>query len=472
MKLLEHPVFSLLSLAAKNTGNEAYVVGGYVRDTLLGLPSKDIDIVLTHSMEAYVKNFRALLKRKPKITIFKTYGTAHIRFEEFDIEFVNARKESYTQNSRNPLVQQGTLYEDQCRRDFTINAMSFSLQKGNFGELIDPFGGEEDLKQGIVKTPQDPEKTFFDDPLRILRAIRFATTYGFDIEEKTFLSLSKNKERLTIISKERVCTELHKMILARKPSKGFLLLQKSGILESLLPELIALDSVETKNGISHKNNFYHTLEVVDNISKRSESLWLRWAGVFHDIGKPATKRFDKSVGWTFYAHDFIGGKMLPKIFQRLGFPKNKHLKYVQKMVFLHLRPIALCNKSVSASGIRRLLFDAGDDIDDLMILCESDITSKNENKVKHFKKNFLTVRKELKEVEEKDRIKNFQPPIDGNRIMEIFDVEPSRSIALLKNSIKEAILDGKVENTSEAALEFALEKAKDFGISKRGTPLE
>jgi len=462
---LSNKIFETISNASQKMDVKSYVIGGFVRDLLLARDfKKDIDIVVVGSGIALALEVSELLPKKPKVQIFKTYGTAMLRFDNTEIEFVGARTESYQTESRNPTVENGTLEEDQNRRDFTINALALSLNPENFGDLLDPFGGLFDLSNKILKTPLDPEITYSDDPLRMMRAIRFASQLGFTIEEKSFQAIAKNSERIKIITGERIVDELNKILLTEKPSVGFLLLYKAGLLDILLPELTALNAVEEIEGHTHKNNFYHTLEVVDNICPNTQDLWLRWSALLHDIGKAPTKRFDKKVGWTFHGHEFLGGKMVKKIFERLHMPLNHKLKYVQKMVMMSSRPVALAQDLVTDSAVRRLVFDSGEDVEDLMTLCEADITTKNPNKFRKYHDNFSVVRNKITEVEERDHIRNFQPPVTGEEIMEIFNLKPSREIGILKEAIKEAILEGEIPNEYQAAYDFMLKRAAKLGL--------
>jgi len=457
-------IFKQISTVADELKLECYVVGGYVRDIFLQRPSSDIDVVVVGSGIAMAEAFGQSLEKKAHVSIFKNFGTAQVKYRNMEIEFVGARKESYTHDSRKPIVEDGTLVDDQNRRDFTINAMAVCLNKEHYGELIDPFNGISDLRTGIIRTPLDPNITFSDDPLRMLRCIRFATQLNFSIEDRTFESLCNNKERIKIISEERIADELNKILLSPIPSKGFIDLLRCGLLPLIFPELSELEGIETKNGKGHKDNFYHTLEVVDNTAKQTDNLWLRWAALLHDIGKPRTKRFEPSIGWTFHNHNFIGEKMVPNIFRRLKLPMNEKMKYVQKLVGLHMRPIVIADKEVTDSAVRRLLFEAGNDIDDLMLLCEADITSKNETRKQRFLNNFKLVRQKLKDIEEKDRIRNFQPPVDGEEIMHVFNLTPCAQIGALKSLIKDAILDGVIPNEHDAAYKYMLERAKKMNL--------
>lgn len=481
-KYLKHKIFDFISEAADNLNLETFVIGGYVRDCFLGrtqnfatglMQRKDIDIVAVGSGIELAQEVSRLLPQNPKVQIFKTYGTAMLRAhlpdnenEEMEIEFVGARKESYSQNSRKPAVEPGSLEDDQKRRDFTINALALQLNKENFGKLLDPFDGLEDLEKKLLRTPLDPDITYSDDPLRMMRAIRFATQLDFQIENESLLAISRNAERIKIISKERIVEELHKILLSEKPSRGFALLRKTDLLSYILPELTALQGIDEVEGQRHKDNFWHTLEVVDNISRKTDNLWLRWAALLHDIGKAPTKKFKKNTGWTFHGHEFVGAKMVYKLFKRLRMPLNDKMKFVQKMVLMSSRPIVISEDEVTDSAVRRLIFDAGEHIDDLMTLCEADITTKNPRRFKKYHSNFKRVRKKIKQVEERDRIRNFQPPVSGEEIMKTFNLQPSKEIGVIKSAIKEAILEGEIPNEYEAARNFMLKKGEQLGLKK------
>jgi putative nucleotidyltransferase with HDIG domain len=465
-KVLNQPVFELLREVVQDQHAEAYAIGGFVRDTLMGRPVKDIDVAVLGDGIGLAKAVAKKIGQKD-VKIFKTFGTAMLRFGEYELEFVGTRKESYSADSRKPSVTVGTLEDDQLRRDFTINALAIGLGKDQYGILIDPFDGIGDLKKKIIKTPTDPHITYSDDPLRMMRAIRFATQLDFTIEEKSLAAIKDMAARIEIVSAERITTELNKIILAPKPSVGFKLLYDTGLLHVFFPELVALQGVEEKYGRKHKDNFYHTLEVLDNVAGQSDDLWLRWSAILHDIAKPPTKRYSKESGWTFHGHEDKGARMVPEIFKRLKLPLDAKMKYVQKMVALHLRPIALTKEEATDSAIRRLLFDAGDDIDDLMILCKSDITSKNEAKVKRYLSNYEDVKKRLVAVEQKDHIRNWQPPVSGELIMETFGIKPSKEVGIIKNKIKDAMLDGEIENTFEDAFAFMLSEGSKLGLEAK-----
>ncbi len=473
-QILDQEIFHQISTIADRLGVECYVVGGYVRDIFLERPSNDIDVVVVGSGIAVAQALKKELGKKAHLSVFKNFGTAQVKFmrtddggtrKEYEVEFVGARKESYSHDSRKPVVEDGTLEDDQCRRDFTINALAICLNRDRFGELVDPFDGLYDLEDGLIRTPLDPDITFSDDPLRMLRCVRFATQLRFDIEQETKDALRRNVQRLKIISGERIAEELNKILLAAHPSIGLLELHDSGLLQLILPELSALDIVETRNGRAHKNNFYHTLEVLENVCKTDQSqLWLRWAALLHDIGKAKSKRWDNQQGWTFHNHNFIGAKMVPEIFRRLKLPLDAKMKYVQKLVDLHMRPIVIADEEVTDSAVRRLMNDAGEDIDDLMLLCEADITSKNEVRKKRFLENFRIVREKLADLKEKDYKRLLQPVIDGNEIMEIFHLKPSPVVGTLKQYLKDAVLDNQVANEREPLMELLMEKAKDLGL--------
>lgn len=463
-EILDQNIFHQISEAADRLELECYVVGGYVRDIFLERPSNDIDVVVVGSGISVAQELKHMLGRKAHLSVFKNFGTAQVKFHDTEVEFVGARKESYSHDSRKPIVENGTLEDDQNRRDFTINAMAICLNKNRFGELVDPFNGLADLEDGIIATPLEPGITFSDDPLRMMRCIRFATQLNFQIEDETFEALERMADRIKIVSGERIEVELNKIIMSPHPSKGFVDLQRSGLLNIILPELAALDIVEQKNGRAHKNNFYHTLEVLENVVAHDGSLWLRWAALLHDIGKTRSKRWEPSAGWTFHNHNFIGAKMVPEIFRRLKLPMGAEMKYVQKLVDLHMRPQVIADSEVTDSAVRRLLNDAGDDIDDLMTLCEADITSKNEGKKKMFLENFRMVREKLADLQVKDYKRLLQPVIDGNEIMEMFHLQPSREVGTLKQYLKDAVLDNKVENEREPLMKLLMEKAQSMGL--------
>jgi putative nucleotidyltransferase with HDIG domain len=466
MNLAQHisnPLFRLIGAEAKKLGVKVYVIGGFVRDILLNRPNTDVDFVVSsRGIELATACARSLGMRK--VDIFKTYGTAHFRYHELDLEFVGARKESYRHDSRKPEVEEGTLEDDQNRRDFTINSLAISLQEEDFGEVIDPFDGIGHISERLLITPLDPDITYSDDPLRMMRAIRFANQLGFRIDQHSYEAIRKNSGRLKIVSMERITTELNKIMMCDRPSEGLKLLFDTGLLHHFFPELVRLQGIEKRNGIAHKDNFYHTLQVLDNICKTTDKLWLRWAALMHDIAKPPTKRFEEGAGWTFHGHEDLGARMVPKIFARLKLPLDHQMKYVQKLVLLHLRPIALTKEEISDSAIRRLLFEAGDDIDDLMLLCKADITSKNESKVKRYLSNYEIVKEKLIELEEKDRIRNFQPPVTGEMIMGAFSIAPGREVGIIKNAIKDAILDGVIRNNYEEAYSLMLAEGKKLGL--------
>jgi len=466
---LKNNIFRTISQAAKNLDLETFVIGGYVRDYLLKRgEAKDIDIVAVGSGIALAEEVSRLLPGKPQVTVFKNYGTAMLKNGGIELEFVGARKESYTEESRNPEVETGTLEDDQNRRDFTINALALSLNENNFGDLLDPFNGVVDLKNKIIRTPLDPDITYSDDPLRMMRAIRFATQLDFTIEKKSLNAITKNADRIKIISKERIVDELNKILLSPIPSKGFALMHKTKLLNLILPELFDLQGIDEKEGQTHKDNFWHTLEVVDNISQATDNLWLRWAALLHDVGKAPTKRFDKKIGWTFHAHEFVGSKMVYKLFKRLKMPLNDKMKFVQKMVLMSSRPIVLAS-DVTDSAVRRLIFDAGEFVEDLMTLCEADITTKNPKKFRKYHQNFQLVRDKIVEVEERDHVRNFQPPVSGEEIMKTFNLKPSREIGLIKDAIKEAILEGEISNDYESAREYMLKKGEQLGLETVGS---
>jgi len=463
-QLLDKDIFHHISGAADKLGLECYVVGGYVRDLFLERPSNDIDVVVVGSGIQVASELKSVLGKKAHLSVFRNFGTAQVKYKDTEVEFVGARKESYSHDSRKPAVEDGTLEDDQNRRDFTINALAVCLNRERFGELVDPFGGVDDLWDGIIRTPLDPDVTFSDDPLRMMRCVRFAAQLNFLIEEETFEALERNAERIRIISGERIEEELNKIMMTPTPSKGFVELYRCGLLQLILPELVALDVVETRNGRAHKNNFYHTLEVLDNICRHTDNLWLRWAALLHDIGKAKCKRWDAVAGWTFHNHNFVGAKMVPGIFRRLKLPMDSKMKYVQKLVDLHMRPIVIADEEVTDSAVRRLMNDAGDDIDDLMTLCEADITSKNAVRKKRFLDNFRVVREKLKDLKERDYKRLLQPCIDGNEIMEMFHLRPSREVGVLKQTLKDAVLDNQVPNEREPLLALLTKKAVDLGL--------
>ncbi len=467
---LEHKIFGFVSEAARELNFKAFAVGGFVRDLLLERPCKDIDFVCVGSGIELARLTAAKISPHLQVTVFKNFGTAHFRWNDWDFEFVGARKESYQRDSRKPIVENGTLEDDQNRRDFTINAMAISLNTDSFGELIDPFNGRQDLANQLIRTPLNPDITFSDDPLRMMRAIRFATQLHFTILPETLAAIERNRERIKIISQERITDELNKIILAPTPSEGFILLEETGLLKIIFPEMQQLKGVENYEGKGHKDNFYHTLQVLDNITRTTNDLWLRWAAILHDIAKPPTKRFVPGEGWTFHGHEVLGSKWVPRIFRTMKLPMSAEMKFVQKMVYLHLRPIALTKEEISDSALRRLLFEAGDDIESLLMLCEADITSKNREKVRRYLMKFELVREKLKEVEEKDRIRNFQPPITGELIMQTFGVNPGREIGIIKEEIKEAILEGKIHNDYEEAFKMMLELGAKLGLKKISSP--
>lgn len=464
---LQDKIFKIIAQAANELNVESYVIGGFVRDLILKRDNKkDIDIVAVGSGIELALKVSELIPNKPKVQVFKNYGTAMLRYNDMDIEFVGARKESYNHDSRNPIVENGTLEDDQNRRDFTINALALSLNEATFGELVDPFNGLADMENKTIKTPLNPDITYSDDPLRMMRAIRFASQLNFEIEAESLASITKNKDRISIISGERIVDELNKILMSDVPSVGFLLLYQTGLLDIILPELTALNQVEEIEGHTHKNNFYHTLEVVDNICPNTDDVWLRWSALLHDIGKAPTKKYNKKQGWTFHGHEFLGGKMAKKIFERLHMPLNQKLKFVQKMVMLSSRPIVLAQDIVTDSAVRRLVFDAGEDVENLMTLCEADITTKNPKKFQKYHHNFKIVREKIVEVEERDKVRVFQPPISGEEIMELFNLQPSREIGILKEAVKEAILEGEIPNEYQAAYDFVLMKAAKMGLKK------
>jgi poly(A) polymerase len=461
---LQNPLFKVISSCADDLQMECYVIGGFVRDIFLNRASNDIDVVVVGSGIAMAEAIKQKLGKQATLAVFKNFGTAQIKYKDTEIELVGARKESYNRGSRKPIVEDGTLQDDQNRRDFTINALAICLNANRYGELVDPFGGIQAIEHKIIKTPLNPDITFSDDPLRMMRCIRFATQLHFHIEDETYQSIIRNKKRIEIVSKERIVDELNKIMRSVKPSIGFALLKKTGLLAEIMPEIDALSGIETKNGKSHKDVFWHTLEVVDKLAEKSDNLWLRWAALFHDVGKPASKRFDNKIGWTFHNHNYIGERMIPRIFKQMKMPMNENMRFVQKIVTLHMRPIALVEDEITDSAVRRLLFEAGDDIDDLMLLCEADITSKNEVKAQKYLQNLQIVRQKLKDIEQKDHVRNFQPPIDGKEIMELFHLPPCAEVGTIKMAIKDAILDGVIPNEYDAAYAFMMEKAKEMGL--------
>jgi poly(A) polymerase len=463
-RFLRHKIFKIIKGIIADSSLPAYVIGGYVRDSIMGRQSKDIDIVVVGSGIELARKVAKETGPGTKLSMFKSFGTAMLKFEDSEIEFVGARKESYRRESRKPIVENGTLADDQSRRDFTINTLAIGLHEEEYGKLVDPFNGYGDIKDRIIRTPLDPDITFSDDPLRMLRAIRFASQLDFEIEQGTLDAIRRNRERTSILSRERITDEFNKILSSPKPAEGIMLLESSGLLELIFPELYKLKGVEDQEGIRHKDNFDHTVKVLDNIARKSDDLWLRWAALLHDIGKPATRRFDQSAGWTFHGHEFIGHKMIEPVFRKYKLPLNEKMKYVQKLVLLHLRPIGLSQEQVTDSAIRRLIFDAGDDINDLMMLCEADITSKNKMTVKRHLDNFRIVREKIRELEEKDSVRNFQPPITGDIIMKTFGLPPSEPVGIIKNAIKDAILDGVIPNNYDEAFKFMLEKGKELGL--------